>query len=66
MNRRYKTLRERVALIELNTVLLERLEQILEGIRYELLKVELRDLQAHKWVEENNKVNRQDTPSRHK
>ena len=66
MNRRYKTLRERVALIELNTVLLERLEQILEGIRYELLKVELRDLQAHKWVEETNKVNRQDTPSRHK
>ena len=66
MNRRYKTLRERVALIELNTVLLERLEQILEGIRYELLKVELRDLQAHKWVEENNKVNRQDTQSRHK
>ena len=54
MNRRYKTLRERVALIELNTVLLERLEQILEGIRYELLKVELRDLQAHKWVEETN------------
>ena len=54
MNRRYKTLRERVALIELNTVLLERLEQILEGIRYEILKVELRDLQAHKWVEETN------------
>ena len=55
MNRRYKTLRERVALIELNTVLVERLEQILEGIRYEILKVELRDLQAHKWVEETNK-----------
>ena len=54
MNRRYKTLRERVALIELNTVLVERLEQILEGIRYEILKVELRDLQAHKWVEETN------------
>ena len=54
MNKRYKSLRERVALIELNTVLLERLEQILEGIRYELLKVELRDLQAHKWVEETN------------
>ena len=58
MNKRYKSLRERVALIELNTVLLERLEQILEGIRYEILKVELRDLQAHKWVEETNKVNR--------
>ena len=57
MNKRYKSLRERVALIELNTVLLERLEQILEGIRYELLKVELRDLQAHKWVEKINKVN---------
>ena len=55
MNRRYKTSRERVALIELNTVLLERLKQILEGIRYELLKVELRDLQAHKWIEETNK-----------
>tara|TARA_B100000965_G_scaffold221118_1_gene184971 strand:+ start:1344 stop:1517 length:174 start_codon:yes stop_codon:yes gene_type:complete len=54
MNKRYKSLRERVALIELNTVLLERLEQILEGIRYEILKVELRDLQAHKWVEETN------------
>ena len=54
MNKRHISLRERVALIELNTVLLERLEQILEGIRYELLKVELRDLQAHKWVEETN------------
>tara|TARA_X000000368_G_scaffold414842_1_gene405450 strand:+ start:1005 stop:1178 length:174 start_codon:yes stop_codon:yes gene_type:complete len=54
MNKRYKSLRERVALIELNTVLLERLEQILEGIRYEILKVELRDLQAHKWIEETN------------
>ena len=54
MNKRYISSRERVALIELNTVLLERLEQILEGIRYELLKVELRDLQAHKWVEETN------------
>ena len=54
MNKRYKSLKERVALMELNTVLLERLEQILEGIRYEILKVELRDLQAHKWVEETN------------
>ena len=55
MNKRYISSRERVALIELNTVLLDRLDQILEGIRYELLKVELRDLQAHKWVEETNK-----------
>jgi len=52
MNRRYKTLRERVALIELNTVLTDRLEQILKGIRYELLKVQLRELQAQKWIEE--------------
>ena len=55
MNRKYKTLKESVTLKELNTFLIERLEQILKGIRYELLKVQLRELQAHKWVEETNK-----------
>ena len=55
MNSRYKTLGERVALKELNTVLVERPEQILKGIRYELLQVQLRELQAHKWVEATNK-----------
>lgn len=52
MNSRHITLRERVALKEIKGLALERLVQVLESVRYELLKVQLRELQAQKWIEE--------------
>ena len=55
MEFRYKTVREKVHERELYIAVLKRLESVLKGIKLELLKAKIKDLEAKQLIFESNK-----------
>tara|TARA_R100000152_G_C6567797_1_gene36213 strand:- start:3 stop:176 length:174 start_codon:yes stop_codon:yes gene_type:complete len=55
MEFRHKTLREKVHERELYIAVLKRLEKVLKGIKLELLKAKIKDLEAKQLIFESNK-----------
>ena len=55
MEFRHKTLREKVHERELYIAVLKRLENVLKGIKLELLKAKIKDLEAKQLIFESNK-----------